>query len=773
MNEIIKVCIKSLTDTVRNQGIALRELEQKIRNKPSLDEINNSINIKTNNGNIYQAIDNLSQELLNRPTHEEISRILSQKPSIGDVTSLINDKMNNNNNMKFENNYNNLSYKFDLFKNEILNKMNDIDNNCVKRNELINIKNEIDNKANIADVENALDTKEDKDKIFSLLKSKIDINEIQNLFENKVDQKDLFDLNKKLDEKLNKNDFDQFLENYKNNPIEDNIRNKVDMKEFKLLSDSYNDFVQKTTKKVDDIDTDLDRLIESVKEQFKSLNVVISNLDQNKIDNNDFDIEKLKNLDSILGNKVNKDELNNIVNKTKNNCLDAINNFKNGENANMKMFEDKINNKIDKIIYDNQSMMNDLANTNKNINNYFTQKEAEMESLMTRMRLLISDNELNNNNRINNMNNNNMNNTQEERLKSEINNMIENNNNRIIQKLNEKLEVLKFEEFLNDLKEDLDNKIDLVTLKNYNQDIINQFNNKIRELFTDINSELANKISKNELEPILSNRLDANYNNMLNNNNLLNNNFNNLLDDKLSVNDFKEYMDNISSELKQKLDINKFNSIISTFNSNFENIHKDMNSKADLKNMIELTKNKLDTDNFNKIIKSIQKDISSKVNSNDFSNAMDNQAIINDTLCNENNLGRWLWKSGKVKNNLGVPWEIQVINTSPDNFKWEKDKSVIIVNEGGLYEINLGFYADKKPMVQIMVNGEVVISAINSNSFVIHQSTGGRMKGTGKTSFGTVTGLTMVDFIILPDKAKISISYTGEEGIGFLGLKKL
>ena len=97
-------------------------------------------------------------------------------------------------------------------------------------------------------------------------------------------------------------------------------------------------------------------------------------------------------------------------------------------------------------------MMNDLTNTNKNINNYFTQKEAEMESLMTRMRLLISDNEINNNNRINNINNN-MNNIQEERLKNEVNNMIENNNNRIMQKFNEKLDVLKFEEFLNDLKD--------------------------------------------------------------------------------------------------------------------------------------------------------------------------------------------------------------------------------------------------------------------------------------------------------------------------------
>ena len=152
---------------------------------------------------------------------------------------------------------------------------------------------------------------------------------------------------------------------------------------------------------------------------------------------------------------------------------------------------------------------------------------------------------------------------------------------------------------------------------------------------------------------------------------------------------------------------------------------------------------------------------------------MDNQAIINDTLCNENNIGRWLWKSGKVKNNLSIPWEVQIINTSNENFLWEKDKTFIGIKEGGLYEIKMGFFADKKPMIQILVNGEVVISAINSNSYVIHQSPGGRMKGTGKASFGNVTGLSLIDFILLPDNAKVSISYTGEKGIGFLGIKKL
>ena len=664
----------------------------------------------------------------------------------------MNQKININQDNK--NNYNDLLHRIDLFRNEILNKVNKIDNDYLTKNDLINLKNEIDNKANITDVENALDTKEDKENILSLLKNKIDRNEMP----------EIIDI-KKLDEKLNKSDFEQFLEEYHNNILEENVKNKVDIKEFKLLNDSYIESKQIMSKKIDDIDNDLDRLIESVKEQFQSINVVINNLEHNKADRNECNTEQLKNLDNILQNKIDKGEVENIVNKAKNNLLDIFNNFKNQENSNKKIFEGNIQNKIDKITYENQSMMNDINDINQNINNYFTQKQAEMESLMTRMRLLLNNNEPygNNNNRFNNDTNNAV---LEERIKNEVRNMIENNNNEMNRKCNEKLDISKFEEFLNGLKEDLDDKISLFALKKSNEEIINEFNNKIRELYTDMNSEIANKISKDEIDSILSNKLD---------NNLLNNNMvnDNLLNEKLSIKDFKDYMNNLSNELKQKLDINKFNNIISTFNSNFENIHKDMNSKADIKNILDLLKNKLDSDNFNKIINNIQKDLKAKVNTTDFSNAMDNQAIINDTLCNENNLGRWLWKSGKVKNNLGVPWEIQIINTSPDNFIWEKDKSIIGVNEGGLYEINLGFYADKKPMVQIMVNGEVIISAINSNSYVIHQSTGGRMKGTGKTSFGNVTGLTMIDFIILPDKAKLSITYTGEEGIGFLGLKKL
>ena len=73
----------------------------------------------------------------------------------------------------------------------------------------------------------------------------------------------------------------------------------------------------------------------------------------------------------------------------------------------------------------------------------------------------------------------------------------------------------------------------------------------------------------------------------------------------------------------------------------------------------------------------------------------------------------------------------------------------------------------------MLVNGESILSAVNSSSYVIHHSAG-KLKGANKHSAGNITGLTLVDFIALPARARISISYSGESGAeGFLSLKKL
>ena len=705
VNEIIRVSLKSLTDTVKNQGLAIRDLSKKLSNKPSREEIDNYLKFKPNNEDVFQAINDLGNSLEQKMDKNEFMNYLNQKNNIGE----------NN----YGNQYNELMDKFEKFKNDIFSKINKLENEVVKKDDFAILKNELDNKANIIDMESALEAKEDKEKINFITKNIVDKTEINNMINNAINK----------NKKIGNNDFEQFLNGYQNDlkNLDEKLNNKLDINDFQNVFENMK-------QRVDNIDNDLDRLIQSVKDQFQAVNFALNNLEDNCANKNDIII----NMENILGNKIEKEQVDLLITRAKNNLLDVINQFKSGENSNMKIFEENIQAKMDKMLLDNQSLLNEITNTNQNINNYFSQKQAEMDSLMDRMRTALNNNEFQN--------------------KKEFSNTFE---NKLLQRINEKLDISKFEEFLNGLKEDLDNKLDIITMKKTNEEIIKEINDKIRQLYTDINKDLAQKINKNDLDIILSE------------NNLKINNNNETITEKLSLTDFEDFVNNITLQLKQKLDINKFNNIISTFNTNFENIHKDMNSKADIKNILDILKNKLDTDKFNAILNNIKKELGSKTPLADFSSAMDNQAIINDTLCNENNIGRWLWKSGKVKNNLSVPWEVQIINTSNDNFLWEKDKSVIGIKEGGLYEVKMGFYADKKPMIQILINGEVIISAINSNSYVIHQSPGGRMKGTGKASFGNVTGLTLVDFILLPDNAKLSISYTGETGIGFLGLKKL
>ena len=100
------------------------------------------------------------------------------------------------------------------------------------------------------------------------------------------------------------------------------------------------------------------------------------------------------------------------------------------------------------------------------------------------------------------------------------------------------------------------------------------------------------------------------------------------------------------------------------------------------------------------------------------------------------------------------------MNTSQDIFIWDKGKVTIQVLQPGLYQIEFGFFAKKKPTVGIVVNGETVIIGGNSLS----------AKPWGKQ---ITSGITLVDFLVLPNRSRICIAYSGEPAEGFFGIKKL
>ena len=149
VNEIIRVSLKSLTDTVKNQGLAIRDLSKKLSNKPSREEIDNYLKFKPNNEDVFQAINDLGNSLEQKMDKNEFMNYLNQKNNIGE---------NNCGNQ-----YNELMDKFEKFKNDIFSKIYKLENEVVKKDDFAILKNELDNKANIIDMESALEAKEDKE----------------------------------------------------------------------------------------------------------------------------------------------------------------------------------------------------------------------------------------------------------------------------------------------------------------------------------------------------------------------------------------------------------------------------------------------------------------------------------------------------------------------------------------------------------------------------------------------------------------------------------
>ena len=267
----------------------------------------------------------------------------------------------------------------------------------------------------------------------------------------------------------------------------------------------------------------------------------------------------------------------------------------------------------------------------------------------------------------------------------------------------------------------------------------------------EIKLDLSKKISLNEISALLTDKAEKKA-----------------LDCKVNMSDFdklKNQIDTLIKELNSKVSNDKFELSNKNIISSIEDISTSLTLKANIREILTLLKNKAEVDDVNNALNEIHNELDTKNTIDSFSTAMDNQAIINDALCSENCLARWLWKSGKVKNGYAIPWEVQAVNTAPDNFIWEKEKTFILCSSAGLYKVEIGFFSDKKPAVQILVNGEVVISSITNSNFV----TRGK-KGVN----GNCSGVTLTDFVLLGDKSRISISYSGDEGaIGFLGLKKM
>ena len=569
--------------------------------------------------------------------------------------------------------------------------------------------------------------------INELNKDKISKNEIENYLKEKPSIEDIQNL---LDEKVDKNEFKNKFENLEKNieNFKKSILEKIDelapKKELKIIESNQKDMLNNLNKK-----SDKEYVFNSLK--MKSDKSEINTILDNKLDKADY-----ANILKLIENKLNKEEFIN---------------YKNIKDNEIKQNNNKLDDTYLTII---KEMNNKIQEMKKNINTRFDILNIDIEKINDKIKSKYESINI---------------------LINEINSKKLDNGD-YIKLLKKKLDIDKFDSLIKKIKSNLERNF--VEISTTNEEMIkNLVNNKI-----------------NDINQVLSKTLDEQ---------------NTKLNKYIEVNKYNwaQYQIDIQSIIN-KLDSENKSEINKLKNKLIENLEVKITEK-----FYELTEeNKVNRNNQNSLLNSNENEINNKLSKNikteslikekneinelilkydeiknelknsriEFSNALDNQALINETLCEENKLGKWGWTMGKLKNNYNIIWDMQSINTYPDNYILENDKSLLLIKQGGIYEIIFGFYGyNKKPNIQILVNNEVIISNSNKNNKSLFENGGHSLNVTNtgfyksnkniaiNGGFRNITGITLIDYIYLENNSKLNIFYNGDAAKGFLSIKKI
>ena len=581
---------------------------------------------------------------------------------------------------------------------------------------------------------NSIETLPNMSLINEINKDKISKNEIENYLKEKPSIEDIQNL---LDDKIDKNEF--------NNKFEDLVQNIETFKKF--MGEKIDELAsKKELKKIENNQKDILNNLEKKADKeyvFNSLKIKSDKNEINTILDNKLDKADYANILKLIENKLNKDEFINYQ-KIKDNEIRQNNN--------------KLDDTYLTII---KEMNNKIQEMKKNINTRFDILNIDIEKINDKIKSKYESINI---------------------LINEINSRKLDNDD-YINLLKKKLDIDKFDSLIKKIKNNFERNF--VEISKTNEEMIkNLMNNKIN----DINKVLSKTLDEQNTK--LNNYIEINQNKLIQYQIDVQSIINKLdSENKSEINKLRnELIENLEIkitekfyELTEETKVNKNNNQNSLLNSNDNELNnklsKNMKTESLIREKCEINELTLKYDEIKNELKN---------NRIEFSNALDNQALINETLCEENKLGKWGWTMGKLKNNYNIIWDIQSINTYPDNYILENDKSLLLIKQGGIYEIIFGFYGyNKKPNIQILVNNEIILSNSNKNNKSLYENGGHslNMTNTGfyksnkniaiNGGFRNITGITSIDYIYLENNSKLSVFYNGDIARGFLSIKKI
>lgn len=89
-------------------------------------------------------------------------------------------------------------------------------------------------------------------------------------------------------------------------------------------------------------------------------------------------------------------------------------------------------------------------------------------------------------------------------------------------------------------------------------------------------------------------------------------------------------------------------------------------SRTAVDGMLGSLEKKANIDDINRSLTEVNRELAQRPTLAELNRVIGEQSLIMESLCSEHLLGRWIWKSGRVKGEKhAVPWNVQNINTNP------------------------------------------------------------------------------------------------------------
>jgi chromosome segregation ATPase len=451
-------------------------------------------------------------------------------------------------------------------------------------------------------------------------------------------------------------------------------------------------------KKIEEIENDLNQLILNIKKQFSAFNDVLIELDNNKIDS-----QVLNKVTEDINKGINK-ILDNNNEDLKNDLNDNINKLKNLDDE-YKRVNEQEKQRLDSLIKTLDTKIENISDKNIELDTKLSSLSVnnKLEEIVNDLISTINKDKLDNNTNINNLN---------KSMKSLYNeyNVLKNTvNNELSVKPN-----------LSDLTELLQNKVDYKTL-----------NSTLYEL-----DKLKEKIEENTI------KIDNN-----NNNNINTNNYNN----KRSMTEYSNNSTIFTPALNKDIDNLKYE---------ISQIKDSLIMKVDFKELKDYLKGKVDVNDINKALTMINEDLNSKVDNIKFQKTLKNQNDINKLICNDYIMGKWISTNNEIING-NIKWNIQSVNSSPDNFSWDNNNYFISIRNKGIYQIEFILFIDRKenmnfyPNVMIVIDNSIIKGFNNMENEIYDEKIALKFK----------------EYININERSRLSISISRNNSINsFMGI---